>query len=97
MNLSNAALKDYLRSIRYLEAIPLLSSLSLIMSVLFTSRLFRFPLLNFVYMINVAFFVFLINESRSSRKVNGYPFIASILSIVLSTITLWQLASGWAN
>ena len=91
------ALKAYFRSIRNLELIPVLSIVSLCLSILCFSRVFGFLLLNFAYVINISFFIFLINGSFAQRRTNIYPLFFSSLSILLSVPIFWGMTSALAE
>lgn len=79
-----SAIKNYYQSIKNLDLIPTLSFISLILSCLFISKIFGIFILNLLYLVNITFFALITRDSWRDRKKNIMPFIAMIISIILS-------------
>jgi len=86
--LAKTLLKDYFNGIRNLEGAPTLSVISLVISILFASKVFGFFVLNLAYLINVSFFALIARDSWAYRKKNPLPLVAILASIVLTSMLL---------
>tara|TARA_B100001250_G_C19119495_1_gene494660 strand:+ start:178 stop:510 length:333 start_codon:yes stop_codon:yes gene_type:complete len=77
-------IKDYFQSIKNLDLIPTLSIVSVILSSLFISKIFGIFILNLLYLMNISFFALMIRDTWKDRGENIIPFVAMIISIILS-------------
>ena len=83
-------LKKYASEIRSLESASTLSFASLILSVLFVSKVFGFFILNFAYLVNISFFALIVRDSWGVRRSNPIAIAAIALSIFLTSMLLFD-------
>ena len=76
-------LKDYFRGIKKLESAPTLSIISLVISMLFVSKVYQYFIINALYLVNVSFFALIAKDCWEKRKGNIIPLIAIVISILL--------------
>jgi len=81
-------LKDYFNGVKKLESLSTMSFVSLIISILFVSKVFGYFILNVAYLINVSFFALIVRDSWVTRKRNIIPLVAIIVSIALTAMLL---------
>jgi len=81
-------LRDYFNGVKKLESAPLFSFVSLIISILFVSKVFEYFVLNVAYLINVSFFALIVRDSWVTRKKNIIPLVTIIVSIALTAMLL---------
>ena len=87
-------LKKYFQCAKELNGPYILSLLSLILSVLFVSKVFDYFVLNFLYFINIGFFALVARDSWKVRKDNYVPLVVSVASIALTSILLIDILKG---
>ena len=81
-------LKDYFYGIKKLESAPTLSFISLVLSILFASKVFGYFVLNLSYLLNLSFFALIVRDSWVVRKRNIIPLAAILVSIALTAMLL---------
>ena len=86
--IAKGLLKDYFQGVRNLESAQTLSLVSLILSILFISKVFGFFILNLLYLVNISFFALIVRDSWSIRKKNLLPIAIIIISIALTSMLL---------
>ena len=83
-------LKKYVSEIRALESASTLSFISLVLSILFVSKVFGFFVLNFAYLVNISFFALVVRDTWAIRRTNPIALGAVGLSIFLSAMLLFD-------
>jgi hypothetical protein len=86
--IAKGLLKDYFQGVRNLESAQTLSLVSLILSILFVSKVFGFFILNLLYLANISFFALIVRDSWSIRKKNLLPIAIIVISIALTSMLL---------
>ena len=67
-DVAKSLLKDYFQGVRNLESAYTFSFVSLVLSVLFVSKVFDFFMLNLLYEFNISFFALVVRDSWLMRK-----------------------------
>ena len=67
-DVAKSLLKDYFQGVRNLESAYTFSFVSLVLSVLFVSKVFDFFILNLLYVLNISFFALVVRDSWLMRK-----------------------------
>ena len=67
-DVAKSLLKDYFQGVRNLESAYTFSFVSLVLSVLFVSKVFDFFMLNLLYVLNISFFALVVRDSWLMRK-----------------------------
>ena len=87
-DVAKSLLKDYFQGVRNLESAQTLSLASLVLSILFVSKVFDFFILNLLYVLNISFFALVVRDSWVMRKKNIIPLVSIIVSIALTSTLL---------
>ena len=87
-DVAKSLLKDYFQGVRNLESAQTFSLASLVLSILFVSKVFDFFILNLLYVLNISFFALVVRDSWAMRKKNIIPLVSIIVSIALTSTLL---------
>jgi len=87
-DVAKSLLKDYFQGVRNLESAQTFSLASLVLSILFVSKVFDFFILNLLYVLNISFFALVVRDSWVMRKKNIIPLVSIIVSIALTSTLL---------
>ena len=87
-DVAKSLLKDYFQGVRNLESAQTLSLASLVLSILFVSKVFDFFILNILYVLNISFFALVVRDGWVMRKKNIIPLVSIIVSIALTSTLL---------
>jgi len=87
-DVAKSLLKDYFQGVRNLESAQTFSLASLVLSILFVSKVFDFFILNLLYVLNISFFALVVRDSWGMRKKNIIPLVSIIVSIALTSTLL---------
>ena len=79
---------QFISSIKGGKKIYILPPISFLLSFLFIFTGFSNLFMSVIYMINIAFFAFIVRDSYSVRKENILPLLIICLSIILSSIQM---------
>ena len=90
-DVAKSLLKDYFQGVRNLESAQTFSLASLVLSILFVSKVFDFFILNILYVLNISFFALVVRDSWMMRKKNIIPLISIIISVALTSMLLVDL------
>ena len=67
-DVAKSLLKDYFQGVRNLESAYTFSFVSLVLSVLFVSKIFDFFILSLLYVLNISFFALVVRDGWLMRK-----------------------------
>jgi hypothetical protein len=84
-------LKDYFVGVRNFESAPLFSFVSLLLSILFASKVFNLFVLNVLYLVNISFFALIVRDGWEIRRKNSVSLVSILISIVLCVMPLIDL------
>ena len=87
-DVAKSLLKDYFQGVRNLESAQTFSLASLVLSILFVSKVFDFFILNLLYVLNISFFALVVRDGWVMRKKNIIPLVSIIVSIALTSTLL---------